>query len=191
MMSELIRAVLFTASTMVLFGGAYPLALWVVGRTVFPSQAEGSLIRRTDGSIAGSRLVAQAFDAPQYFRPRPSAVDYNAASAGGSNLGPGNPEQIQAMRDRAAAFAADHQIAIDAVPADQVTASGAGLDPHISPRSADLQADRVAAARGVTGDRIRAAIAEHTEAPALGFLGQPRVNVLELNLALDQSFPVR
>ncbi|MGE0592311.1 MAG: potassium-transporting ATPase subunit KdpC [Vicinamibacterales bacterium] len=185
MFKELTRAALFTAVTMLLCGGAYPLLIWGIGQTLFAERANGSLIRRADGTVIGSRLVAQPFTRTEYFRPRPSAVDYDAASTGGSNLGSSNPEHLMAVEDRLAEVMKREGVDAAQVPADLVTASGAGLDPHISPAAAAIQAPRVAAARGVPVDAVRALIAEHTEPPTFGFLGRPRVNVLELNLALD------
>lgn len=185
MFGELTRAALFTVITMLLCGGAYPLLMWGIGQTLFAERANGSLIRRADGTVIGSRLVAQPFMGNEYFFPRPSAVDYDAASTGGSNLGPSNPEHLTAVEERLVAVMKREGVAAAQVPADLVTASGAGLDPHISPAAAGIQAPRVAAARGVPVDRLRELIAEHTEPPAFGFLGRPRVNVLELNLALD------
>jgi K+-transporting ATPase ATPase C chain len=185
MLKELSRAVLFTLVTMLLCGGAYPLLMWGIGQTAFAEKANGSLIRREDGTVIGSRLVAQPFTRNEYFAPRPSAVDYNAASTGGSNFGPSNPDHLTAVEERLAAAMKREGVEAAQVPADLVTTSGAGLDPHISPAAAAIQAPRVAAARGVPAERVRALIAEHTEPPAFGFLGRPRVNVLELNLALD------
>ena len=187
MLTEITRGVLFTIVTMVLFGGVYHVGLWVVGQIVFPSQAQGSLIRRDDGSIVGSSLVAQAFTRPEYFHPRPSAVDYNAASAGGSNLGPSNPDHHELVQERLAAVIAREAAPASQVPSEMITTSGGGLDPHISPAAAYLQAPRVAAARGVELNRFRTVIDNHTEPPTFGFLGRARVNVLELNLALDQE----
>ena len=173
---------------MVLFGGAYHAVLWGIGRVAFPAQAEGSLIRRADGTIVGSRLIAQKFARPEYFRPRPSGVDYNAASTGGTNFGPSNPDHLKTVRERIDAITAEDKVPASEVPSEMVTASGAGLDPHIPPNAAELQAPRIAAARGVTVDRVRGLIQSHTEPPTLGFLGRARVNVLELNLALDEAF---
>jgi K+-transporting ATPase ATPase C chain len=187
MLKELKRSVLFTAVTIVLFGVVYHLVLWGVGRTLFPAQAEGSLIRRADGSIVGSRLIAQKFTRPEYFHSRPSAVDYNAASAGGSNLGPTNPEQLKAVRERLDAVEALEGVPANKVPSEMVTASGAGLDPDIPPNAADIQTARVARARNVSVERVRDLVRSHTAGPAFGFLGRSRVNVLELNLALDAS----
>jgi K+-transporting ATPase ATPase C chain len=187
MLKELKRGVLFTAATIVLFGVIYHLVVWGVGRAVFPAQAEGSLIRRSDGTIVGSRLIAQKFTRPEYFHSRPSAVDYNAASTGGSNLGPTNPDQLKLVRERLDAAIALDGVPANKVPSEMVTAGGGGLDPHIPPDAAAIQAARVARARNVSADRVRELVRVHTEAPAFGFLGRSRVNVLELNLALDES----
>jgi K+-transporting ATPase ATPase C chain len=182
---EVRRAVSFTLVTMLLFGGAYHVAVWAVGQVAFPVQVEGSLIRRDDGTAVGSRLIAQAFTGPQYFHSRPSAVDYNAASTGGSNFGPSKPDYLTAMQERLAEIIARESVPASQVPSEMVTASGGGLDPHIPPSAAELQVRRVASARGVPIERVRALIESHTELPTLGFLGRARVNVLELNLALD------
>jgi K+-transporting ATPase ATPase C chain len=163
--------------------------LWGIGRVLFPSQAEGSLIRRADGSVIGSRLVAQAFTRPEYFHPRPSAVDYNAASTGGSNYGPSNPDHLKLVKERLDARTALEGASPADVTSEMVTASGGGLDPHIPPSAAQLQAARVAKARGVAPERVLELVRQHTEAPTFGFLGRARVNVLELNLALDESLP--
>ncbi len=188
MVKELKQGVLFSIVTMVLLGGGYHLALWVVGQVVFPAQAEGSLIRRADGTIVGSRLIAQTFTRPEYFQPRPSGVDYNAASTGGTNYGPSNPDHLKAVQERLDAVTRQEGVTPDRVPSELITASGAGLDPHIPPDAAELQAPRVAAARGATIERVRELIQAHTEPPSLGLLGRSRVNVLELNLALDETF---
>jgi K+-transporting ATPase ATPase C chain len=187
MVKELKQAVLFSLVTMLLLGGGYHLVLWGIGRVVFPAQAEGSLIRRADGTIVGSRLIAQKFTQPGYFQPRPSGVDYNAASTGGTNYGPSNPDHLAAVQERLDAVMKQEGAGASDVPSEMVTASGAGLDPHIPPAAADLQAARVASARGVSVERVRALIASHTEPPIFGFLGRARVNVLELNMALDEE----
>jgi potassium-transporting ATPase KdpC subunit len=187
MVKQLKQGVLFTLVTMVILGGAYHGVLWTIGQVAFSSQAEGSLIRRADGTIVGSRLIAQKFTRPEYFQPRPSGVDYNAASTGGTNYGPSNPDHLKAVQERLDAVIALDKAKASDVPSEMVTASGGGLDPHIPPAAAQLQSARVAAARGVPADRVRALIDEHTEAPTLGFLGRARVNVLELNLALDEA----
>jgi K+-transporting ATPase ATPase C chain len=186
--SELKRGALYTVVTMVLFGGAYHLLMWGIGRTVFPRQAEGSLIRRADGTVVGSSLIAQKFVRPGYFHPRPSGVDYNAASTGGTNYGPSNPDHLEAVRERLGAVAAEEGVSAGDVPSEMVTASGAGLDPHIPPSAAEIQVARVARARNVDPARVRDLMRSHTEPPLLGVLGRARVNVLELNLALDAAF---
>ena len=188
MITELRKAVLFTVVTIVMLGGGYNLLLIGIGRTVFPAQAEGSLIRRADGTVVGSRLIAQKFAKAEYFHSRPSGVDYNAASTGGTNYGPSNPDHLKAVRERLGAVIAEDGVAANDVPSELVTASGGGLDPHIPPRAAELQAARVARARNVDVERVRALIAQHTEPPTFGFLGRARVNVLELNLDLDEVF---
>ena len=191
MFRELKRGILFTLVTILLLGGAYHVVLWGIGRVAFPSQAEGSLIRRADGTIVGSRLIAQKFTRPEYFQSRPSGVDYNAAATGGTNNGPSNPDHLKAVRDRLDAVTKQEGVTAGQVPSEMVTASGGGLDPHIPPAAAEIQAARVATARGVTVDRVRELIRAHTESPTFGFLGRARVNVLELNLALDETFDAK
>jgi K+-transporting ATPase ATPase C chain len=186
MLTELRRGVLFTVVTMLLFGGGYHLALWTLGRLAFPAQTEGSLIRRPDGTLVGSRLIAQAFTRAEYFHPRPSGVDYNAASTGGTNWGPSNPHHLKAVSERLAAVTAREQATAGQVPSEMVTASGGGMDPHIPPAAAELQAARVAAARGMPIERVWGLIRAHTRPPTFGFLGRARVDVLELNRALDE-----
>lgn len=188
MLKEARRAILFTAVTMILFGGVYHVVLWGIGSVLFPAQAGGSLIRRADGTIVGSRLIPQKFERPEYFRPRPSAADYNAASTSGSNYGPSNPDHLTLVQARLDAIVKEEGAAPSQVPSEMVTASGAGMDPHIPPAAAELQAARVARSRGIDTGGVRELIAVHTEAPTLGFLGRARVNVLELNLALDERF---
>jgi K+-transporting ATPase ATPase C chain len=187
MVKELKQALLFTLVTMVLLGGGYHVLLWGIGRTLFAAQAEGSLIRRDDGTIVGSRLIAQKFERPEYCHPRPSGVDYNAASTGGTNYGSANPDHLRAVRDRVDAITKDEGVAAGQIPSEMVTASGAGMDPHIPPAAAELQAPRIAEARGVPVERVRDLIRARTEPPTLGFLGRARVNVLELNVALDAA----
>lgn len=191
MWSELKRAFLFTVFTMVLFGAAYPIAVWGVARIAFPAQAEGSMVRRADGTIAGSSLIGQGFKAPQYFHSRPSAVDYNAASTGGSNYGPSNADHLKLVRQRLDAVVAENGVQPAAVPSELVTASGGGLDPHLPPEAIDLQVNRVARARGASAGDLRALVRAHTEGPLWGVFGRSRVNVLELNLALDTRFGPR
>ena len=187
MLQDLKRGLLFMIVTMALFGGVYPMMLWTVGRLAFPAQAEGSLLRSAEGKVLGSTLIAQKFDKPGYFHPRPSAVDYNAASTGATNYGPSNPDHLKAVRQRLDALVATEGVPASRVPSEMVTTSGAGLDPHIPPAAAELQINRVAAARGLDTTRVRDLLVRHIEPPTLGFLGRPRVNVLELNLALDHE----
>ena len=185
MLKEIKQGIVFTALTMVLLGGVYTVVLWAIGRTVFSTQAEGSLIRHPDGTVVGSRLIAQRFARPEYFHSRPSGVDYNAASTGGTNYGPSNPDHLKAVRERLDAVMKDEGVQPPQVPSEMVTASGAGLDPHIPPAAAHVQAGRIAVARGVPIERVRELIEAHIEPPTVGVLGRARVNVLELNLALD------
>jgi K+-transporting ATPase ATPase C chain len=136
----------------------------------------------------GSRLIAQKFTRPEYFQPRPSGVDYNAASTGGTNYGPSNPDHLKAVQERLDAVVTQEAVNASQVPSEMVTASGGGMDPHIPPAAAELQAGRVASSRKADVGRVRELIATHTEPPTFGFLGRVRVNVLELNLALDETF---
>lgn len=169
--------------------GVYPLLVWAAGQTLFPRQAGGSLIR-VGGTVAGSSLLAQNFTGAGYFHPRPSAAGggYDAAASGGSNLGPTSRRLTELIRTRIAAYRAENRLPADvAIPADAVTASASGLDPHISVSNAMMQAGRVAQARGMSEEALRARIADHTEGRSLGILGEPRVNVLLLNLDLDRK----
>jgi len=171
----------------VMTGAAYPALVTVVAKVFFPARAAGSVVVR-DGAPVGSALIGQPFSDVRYFWPRPSAttpVPYNAAAGSGSNLAPSNPALVKAIAERVAALRAANPGGGD-VPVDLVTASGSGLDPHISPAAAEYQVARVARARGMTADRVRALVRDATEGPSLGVLGDPRVNVLELNLALDR-----
>jgi len=171
----------------VLTGVAYPLAVTGVAQAICNDQANGSLIE-SSGRAVGSRLIGQSFSAPRYFWSRPSATSpqpYNGAASGGSNQGPLNPALEQAVKQRVAALRAADPSNTRAIPVDLVTASGSGLDPHISPAAAEYQVARVARERGLTEDAVRKLVARATEGRTLGILGEPRVNVLELNLLLD------
>jgi K+-transporting ATPase ATPase C chain len=193
--SEIRAAVMVTLALAVVCCGIYPLVVYGVGQLAFPRQANGSLIVGKDGTIQGSRLMGQAFTLDKYFHPRPSdaganGMSYDPTSSSGSNLGPTS----QKLRDTVAQGIADYRsqngLATNApVPADAVTASASGLDPHISLRNAELQTPRVAMAHGLSEDQVRELIRANTDAPSLGFLGEPGVNVLALNLALDALTP--
>ena len=174
-------------------GIAYTLVVTGIGQLVLPAQARGSVVHDASGQVAGSALIGQSFtDAdgnplPQYFQSRPSAAGdgYDAGASSGSNWGPENPDLIQAITDRKAQVATFNGVSQDQVPADAVTASGSGLDPDISPAYAAIQVDRVAQARNLPAEQVRALVSAHTQGRALGYLGDPTVNVVELNLALD------
>jgi len=168
----------------------YPLAITGICQLAFPHQANGSLIPM-NGNLVGSELLAQGFSKPEYFQPRPSAAGngYDPTSSGGSNYGPTNKKLIDRVQAAVVQFRKDNPDYHGPIPADLLTASASGLDPHISPDSALAQAPRVAKARGVTPDQINTLVATLTEGPDLGILGEPRVNVLKLNLALDRKFP--
>jgi K+-transporting ATPase ATPase C chain len=168
-------------------GIAYPFVVAGIGKVAFPVQAAGSLVER-DGKVVGSTLIGQSFSDPKHFWSRPSATSpgpNNAANSGGSNLGPSNPALVDAVKGRVAALHAADPGNTAPIPVDLVTASGSGLDPEISLAAAQYQAARVARARGLPVERVRALIGEHALGQLFGFLGEPRVNVLELNLALD------
>ena len=185
MLQELRPAFILMALMTLLTGIAYPLAITGVAQAVFPDQANGSLVVG-DGEVIGSSLIGQSFAGPAYFHPRPSYAGdgYAADSSGGSNLAPTSRELVEAVRERATALSA--VAGTVPVPIDLVTASGSGLDPHISPQAALFQAARVAEARGLSEDSVRELVDAHTEGRTLGLLGEPRVNVLLLNLALDR-----
>ena len=186
---NLISAVLMTIVTTVLLGLIYPLAITAISQVAFSDKANGQLIQR-DGVTIGSRIIGQGFSKPGYFRPRPSATStpYDAANSAGSQLGPTNKKLIDAVQANVAA--ARRENPGGPVPIDLVTASASGFDPHISPAAAEFQVPRVARERGLAEAQIRRLVSAQTEGRQLGFLGEPRVNVLELNLALDRAKPM-
>ena len=188
-LSQLRGAVMATLVLAVVCCGLYPLIVFAVAQTVFHDQANGSLLVDARGVVRGSRLLGQNFTANQYFHPRPSAAGngYDAAHSSGSNLGPTSQRLADLIKDRIARYRQENELGgSDPIPADAVTASGSGLDPHISVRNAELQAARVAKARSLPVEQVRALIRRHTERPLLGVLGEPGVNVLRLNLALEE-----
>lgn len=187
---NLLVAVLMTVVTTLLLGVAYPLAITGIAQVVFPDQANGQLIER-GGKVIGSRIIGQGFSSPGYFRPRPSAagMGYDAANSAGSQLGPTNKKLIDAVT--ANVDAARNENPNVPVPIDLVTMSASGVDPHLSPAAADFQVPRVARERGMSEADVRRLVDAHTDGRQLGFLGEPRVNVLELNLALDREHPLQ
>ena len=187
--SEIRGAVVATLVLAVVCCGLYPLVVFGIAQVAFPDKANGSLITDAKGTVVGSKLLGQTFTAEKYFHPRPSAAGngYDAANSGGSNLGPTSQKLYDAVKERVEAYRKENGLKdTDAVPADAVTASGSGLDPHISLRNAELQTARVAKARNLSVDKVRGLIRAHTDPADLGFLGELGVNVLRLNLALDK-----
>jgi K+-transporting ATPase ATPase C chain len=186
-LAELRRSFLAVAVLAIILCGLYPLVAWLLAQGLFPGQANGSLIVR-GRVVAGSSLIGQQFSSPKYFHPRPSAAGqgYDGGRSGGTNLGPLSKDLVETVRRRITEYRSENGLAAATpVPADAVTASGSGLDPHISPENARIQAPRVARARGLAAAAVRAQIEACTEGRTLGILGDPRVNVLRLNLALD------
>ena len=190
LLSELRVAVVATHSLAVVLCGVYPLVVWMLSQGLFPHEADGSLIQR-GGTLVGSELIAQNFSSLRYFHPRPSAAGeagFDAANSSGTNLGPLSRKLVDAVQERVAAYRAENGLAPDAlVPADAVTSSSSGLDPHISLKNAFLQAPRMAQARGVGSAALEKIIRANTEGRDVGVFGEPRVNVLKLNLALDKK----
>jgi potassium-transporting ATPase KdpC subunit len=185
-------AVVSVISLTFLTGCIFPLVLLALGRLLSPGQAAGSLVTR-NGVVIGSRLIGQNFTRLEYFHSRPSAAGsgYDGTSSGGTNLGPANRKLIEDIRRLAEDYRKSNGLPADAtVPIDAVTRSGSGLDPHISPRNAELQIARVARARGLDEDAVQRLVISHTQGPQLGFMGNPRVSVLDLNLALDRAAPL-
>ncbi|MCX5717803.1 MAG: potassium-transporting ATPase subunit KdpC [Nitrospirae bacterium] len=185
-MKEIKTGILLFVALSVLTGILYPATVTVLAQAIFPKQSAGSIIYKADGTPAGSALIGQPFSGPKYFWPRPSATadfPYNPMASGGSNLGPTNKELITQVGDRAESL---RETGItDSIPADIVTASASGLDPHISPRAAFIQVRRIAKERHLPEEKITALVQNHIEGRQSGFLGEPRINVLKLNLALD------
>lgn len=189
---HIITSVLITFVTTVLLGIAYPLIVTEIAQLLFPEQAMGSLIKSEDERIVGSKLLGQPFSSPGYFRGRPSAVGvagYDASSSTGSNLGPTNSKLFERIDKDLEQLRKENPNM--PIPIDLVTASGSGLDPHISPAAAEFQIPRVARERGVSEQEIRKLVGRHTEGRQFGLLGEPRVNVLELNLELDKLYPMK
>ncbi|MFZ5447772.1 MAG: K(+)-transporting ATPase subunit C [Thermodesulfobacteriota bacterium] len=187
---EIKTAFLIMAALLIILCGVYPLVVWGIAQVAFGHQANSSLLVR-QGQVVGSALIGQNFGGPQYFHPRPSAAGetgYDGASSGGSNLGPLSQKLVDQVKERLAVYRDENQLGPDTlIPADAVTASGSGLDPHISLKNAELQAVRVSAARGLSLNRVKNLMETCIEGPSLGFLGEPGVNVLRLNLVLDAA----
>jgi K+-transporting ATPase ATPase C chain len=205
-MKQLRPALALTAFFVVVTGLVFPVVVWAIGQVAFPNQADGSLLRDSHGNVIGSALIGQAFSKPTYFHPRPSAAGsgYDAANSSGTNLGPTSDklvngvkddpatkdvdESFSGFRDLAQAYRQENGLAADSViPADAATRSASGLDPEISPANATLQVARVAKARGLSNERVAALVVQNTSGRTFGLFGEPRVNVLLLNLALDRS----
>jgi potassium-transporting ATPase KdpC subunit len=191
MLSQLWPALRINVFLMILLGVGYPLAVTGISQLIFPHQANGSLITKGN-QVIGSELIGQNFTKPEYFQPRPSAAGsdgYDPTASGGYNFGPTNQKLIDRVKASVAKFHKDNPDYHGPIPADLLTGSGSGLDPDISPASAQVQEARVAKARGISQDQLNQLVAQYTKSPDLGLLGEPRVNVLQLNLALDQQYP--
>lgn len=187
--AELRPAILATLVLAVVCSGLYPLVVFGISQALFHDKANGSLVVDADGTVRGSKLLGQNFNEAKYFHPRPSAAGngYDAANSGASNLGPTSEKLKNAINDRIEAYRKENNLGANTpVPADAVTASGSGLDPHISVRNAELQTSRVAKTRALSDDKVRELIRQNTEGPDLGFLGDAGVNVMTLNRGLDQ-----
>lgn len=212
MAKQLIISIRVTLVLLLIVSGVYPFVVWAISQTAFKNQANGSLVKDASGKVVGSALLAQSFTKPEYFQPRPSAAGsgYDPTASSGTNLGPtsdklingihkpklangkDDPSDFDGVKDLAAEYRTTNGLAANApVPVDAVTRSASGLDPHISTENADLQVARVAKARGVSEDTVREVVKANTEGRSLGFLGEPRVNVLLLNLALDKQYPIK
>ncbi|HEX6719914.1 MAG TPA: potassium-transporting ATPase subunit KdpC [Pyrinomonadaceae bacterium] len=192
MRKNLTTAILMTIVTTLLLGLAYPLVVTALAQVMFPDKANGQLIKAADRTVIGSRLLAQPFSSPGYFRSRPSAAGpngYDASASSGSNLGPMNQKLIDRVKADVGKLQAENPG--KPVPVDLVTTSASGLDPHISPAAAEFQVPRVARERGISEDELRNVVAAHTENRQFDFLGEPRINVLELNLDLDNRRPMK
>jgi K+-transporting ATPase ATPase C chain len=189
-MKTFLVALRATAVTLVLTGLCYPLAMTGLGQLLFPSAAKGSVVNTASGSPVGSALIGQSFSKPWYFQGRPSAAGngYDPLASGGSNLGPSSAKLRERVVADATRLARENPQAPGPIPVELVTASASGLDPHISPQAANWQVPRVAAARGIAPERVQQVVDDHSEGRDLGFLGEPHVNVLLLNLALDRQF---
>ena len=192
-MNQIKTTILATIVLTILFGLAYPLVFTGLAQLRFPHQANGSLVT-VNGKVAGSELIGQSFTKPEYFHGRPSAAGnngYDAANSSGSNLGPTNQKLVDRVKADVQKFRAENPDYTGPIPADLLTSSASGLDPHISPASAEAQVARIAKARGVTPDRIAELVAKHTDGRQWGIFGEPRVNVLLLNIDLDHIVPLR